>query len=127
MIAPNQCPMNNHMMKSRLEIIWLIAQGYNHTQIHQITGHSRSFIIKIHKELNNRTLFDNHHKIWRPSIRSHELSSRIKSITLQNPRMPINSIVNIINESNVCVFPHVSYGTVHNIKHNLGFNYLPSY
>lgn len=112
-------------MKSRLEIISLIAQGYNHTQIHQITGHSRSFIIKIHKELNDRTLFDNHHKIGGPSIRSHELSSRIESITLQNRRMPINSIVSIINESNE--FPHVSYGTVHNIKHNLGFNYLPSY
>lgn len=35
----------------------------------------------------------------------------------------INSIINIINESNE--FPHVSYGTVNSIKHNLGVNYLP--
>ncbi|KAK8866206.1 hypothetical protein M9Y10_009165 [Tritrichomonas musculus] len=46
-------------------------------------------------------------------------------MTLQNRRMPINSIVNIINESNE--FPHVSNETVHRIKHNLGFYYLPPY
>ena len=39
--------------------------------------------------------------------------------------MPINAIVNFINESNE--FPHISYGTVHSIRHNLGFNYLPPY
>ena len=125
MNAPNQCPMNNRMMQIRLEIISLISQGFNHTQIHKITGHSRSLIIKIHKELENRTLFANHQKIGRPSIRTNELCTRIESLTLQNRRMPINAIVNFINESNE--FPHISYGTVHSIRHNLGFNYLPPY
>lgn len=61
--------------------------------------------------------------IGRPSIISKELIQNVNSLTYNNRRMSINTIVCILQGSDQ--IPHPSYGTVWKIRHDLGYNYLP--
>ena len=115
--------MPKSMIKSRCEIISYIGQGYNNSEIARMTGHSRSFIIKVRSGLNNGTVFDQNRKIGRPTIMTDELLQYVDSVTQQNRRMSTMSLVNIINDN--AALPHVSYGSVHNARHILKYQYLP--
>lgn len=123
MNAQTQYTMPNNMIQSRLKLVQLIGAGYNNSEISRITGHSRGFIGKVRKELNDGTLMNQNVHIGRPTIKTPELIQKIDSITQQNRRMPSKTISNILKSTET--LPSASYGTVNSILHELKYNYLP--
>ena len=115
--------MPQTMIKRRTDIIQLIAQGKNNSEISRITGHSRDLIREVRKRLLDGTVFTQNDQIGRPSIQNQNLSDAIESITCSNRRMGTKAIVGILADNQN--LPSPSYGTVWKIRHQLGFRYLP--
>ena len=111
------------MIQSRLNVVQLIGKGLNNSQISRSTGHTRNFVRKVRKELDEGTLMNQDTKIGRLSIKTPELINTIDSLTKQNRRMPCNAIVDILKENHH--LPSASYGTVNSIRHDLNYKYLP--
>ena len=116
--------MPHSMIQRRLEILKHINNGLNNSQIARITGHDRKFIGKIRKDLSDGVIFDQTKLIGRPPIKTNEsLKDMVRSLTENNRRMATSTITDIVN--NALDVPNASYGTIHTIRHSLGFNYLP--
>ena len=106
-------------VKEYRQIIELIGQGKNNNEIHRITGYTRDLIRDVRNKLQNGTVFEQTKQIGQPSIQNDDLIEVIKSIEITNRRMTTKEISDILEESKN--LPTNSYGTVWNIRHQLGF------
>ena len=80
------------MIKRKCQIIELIGQSKNNSEIHKNTGYARDLIRDLRNKLQNRTVFEQTKQIGRSSIQNNDLIEAMKSITITNRRMSTKPI-----------------------------------
>ena len=114
------------MIENRVEIINGILQGLNDSQISRKYHHGRNLIRQIRSQIESGdlTIFNLNNKIGRPKKRTPELETEVINITFANRRMGIHQLADIISQNPN--LPSVSPRTISSIRHDFGFNFLPT-
>ena len=116
-------PMTQKMVNRRVDILVHIANGHTDRAIEKLTSHSRRLIAQVRSKSNEGAVKTTYEGTGRPSKNTVEVRNTVESITFANPRMGNTAIASVMSEPPSPTT--YSHELIRQIRHDLGYNFLP--